>query len=154
MTRYFGKLCDKHPQFKGERYKANGACRGCLNEQSAKWQRDNPDRAKRNDKRWRKDNAERVKSTRYLRRYGITKAEKDKIFAQQNERCGCCGGSSGTWHLDHDHKTRRIRGVLCSHCNWMLGHAKDSVDVLRAAIKYLQKHKKQSKLKTNKESNE
>lgn len=40
-------------------------------------------------------------------------------------------------HVDHDHETGLIRGLLCHHCNTLLGHAKDSVDVLEAAIVYL-----------------
>lgn len=40
-------------------------------------------------------------------------------------------------HVDHDHKTGRIRGLLCLHCNVMLGKARDSVPILENAIRYL-----------------
>ena len=40
--------------------------------------------------------------------------------------------------IDHDHKTGRIRGVLCGRCNKGLGHFKDSLEILREAIKYLE----------------
>lgn len=42
-------------------------------------------------------------------------------------------------HVDHCHTTNDIRGLLCRHCNLLLGHAKDRVVVLQAAIRYLRK---------------
>ncbi|MCK9459672.1 MAG: endonuclease VII domain-containing protein [Proteobacteria bacterium] len=39
--------------------------------------------------------------------------------------------------IDHDHTTGNVRGVICHHCNVMLGHAQDNVDTLINAIKYL-----------------
>lgn len=65
----------------------------------------------------------------------------------QDNRCAICFtpllalGSRNT-HLDHDHKTGLIRGILCRHCNSLLGQAKDNIPRLKSAIKYLQRMKR------------
>lgn len=40
-------------------------------------------------------------------------------------------------HIDHDHKTRKLRGLLCNHCNMLLGMAKDDIETLFGAINFL-----------------
>lgn len=41
-------------------------------------------------------------------------------------------------HVDHDHVTGRVRGILCGRCNWVLGLIKDSPTLLKALQEYLQ----------------
>lgn len=58
-------------------------------------------------------------------------------------RCDCCGDSlvgrpSHSIHVDHDHVTQAIRGLVCQPCNALLGYAKDDVHRLEAAKRYLQ----------------
>jgi hypothetical protein len=77
-----------------------------------------------------------------LRKYKITPVEWDKLFEQQGKVCAICkdpyaGWKRGTWHTDHDHKTGIVRGILCHHCNHMLGAAKDNPDCLIEGAKYL-----------------
>ena len=76
---------------------------------------------------------------RHLRqRYGISLAERERLFVEQGCRCACCGTDTTTkWCLDHNHETRRVRGVVCHNCNSMLGHAKDALSRLHAGIQYL-----------------
>jgi hypothetical protein len=80
---------------------------------------------------------------RYMRaRYGLTIEEYDAIVAAQDGLCRICRKTpNGRWKrlaVDHDHSTGRVRGLLCHACNAGLGHFRDSVESLRAAISYLE----------------
>lgn len=75
----------------------------------------------------------------YLRReYGISLGEYLEMLRGQNGACAVCG-DGGKLHVDHDHETGRVRGLLCGSCNRALGLLKDNVDSLKSAIDYLQK---------------
>ena len=72
--------------------------------------------------------------------YGISLEEYTKLFQSQKNRCAIClsneSGGKG-WHVDHDHKTGVIRGILCHFCNLGLGHFKDDQQIMKTSIKYL-----------------
>jgi len=55
--------------------------------------------------------------------------------------CEICGNKSTRTYLavDHDHKTGKIRGMLCDHCNTALGKFKDDINIMKQAIKYLER---------------
>lgn len=46
------------------------------------------------------------------------------------------------WCADHDHTTERFRGWICHKCNLGLGNFSDSVERLKSAIEYLEKHER------------
>lgn len=76
-------------------------------------------------------------------RYGIDESAYIALIDSQAGRCALCRvGLDGvskvtTPHVDHCHATGKVRGILCHHCNVLLGHAKDSADLLQSAINYL-----------------
>jgi hypothetical protein len=72
------------------------------------------------------------------RRYGIDNAQLAWMVLQQGG-CAICGSPKAT-HVDHDHRTGRVRGVLCFNCNNALGHFDDDPRVLAAAADYLEGH--------------
>lgn len=76
---------------------------------------------------------------RVRREYDLSLEEYRTIQAQA--QCDACGshdaGSSTGWHLDHDHATGRVRGLLCHGCNLALGLLKDDPDRLLALHSYL-----------------
>lgn len=93
----------------------------------------------------KKRKLEMQKHSRHLRQYGITLAEREELFKAQGSCCAICkstspGGRHG-WHMDHDHVTNKLRSLLCNHCNLMLGHCRDSIDTLLAAVEYLKCHR-------------
>lgn len=77
------------------------------------------------------------------RRYGITVDDYDCLQKKQLYRCALCGnkepGGKGNFHLDHDHYTKRIRGVICFCCNLGLGVFFDSPLLLLQAATYLRR---------------
>lgn len=70
------------------------------------------------------------------RRYGISAARVDELIAEQGGVCAICLTGKPE-HVDHDHRTGEVRGILCFNCNGGLGQMRDRVDVLQAAIEYL-----------------
>lgn len=77
---------------------------------------------------------------------GLSVADVAALIARQGGACAVCGdeldrapGSRRT-HLDHDHSTMRVRGVLCLNCNIAIGRLKDSPRRARLAADYLERH--------------
>lgn len=79
------------------------------------------------------------KMQEYVRksRYRITKEEFEKMFSEQEGKCVICLKEMITPHIDHNHETGQVRGLLCKSCNSSLGLMKDSITLLENAIKYL-----------------
>jgi hypothetical protein len=70
------------------------------------------------------------------RRYGIGQAHVEAMLAEQGGVCAVCGKSDPE-HVDHDHKTGVVRGMLCFNCNQALGNVRDSAAVLERLQDYL-----------------
>lgn len=80
----------------------------------------------------------------YLRsNYGISLDEYTMMLRRQDSKCCICGVAENqidgreVLYVDHCHATGAVRGLLCSHCNSMLGYARDSIEILKAGIRYL-----------------
>lgn len=92
-------------------------------------------------KRWASKNPEWVKENSrrqsLRRKYGITLEEFYNKVESQGGCCLICGVYGKKLMVDHDHKTGRIRGIICHNCNMVIGHGKESVEILQKVIKYL-----------------
>ena len=90
---------------------------------------------------WDKNYRENPKHKDYrLLRAGLSVKEKKTILEKQFGLCAICGTSKFNAfgpHLDHDHKTGMVRGVLCQNCNLAFGFAKEDVVILHKMIRYL-----------------
>jgi hypothetical protein len=75
------------------------------------------------------------------RKYGLTPEQYDLIYVTQGGKCAICQIATGKTKklaVDHDHKTGKVRGLLCSTCNRMiLGTLRDDITALQRAIDYL-----------------
>jgi len=61
------------------------------------------------------------------------------MLEEQGGLCAICRAAPAA-HVDHDHATGKVRGLLCFNCNGGLGQFKDRIQVLEAAIGYLREH--------------
>ncbi len=113
----------------------------------SRWKRVDPEKARAIRKRYIERNADKIR-LRYkaycLRKYGITIEEFNRLVEKQHGVCAICGlPPSGSppnntiLHVDHNHETGQIRGLLCGKCNRGLGYFNDDKDVLASAIGYL-----------------
>jgi hypothetical protein len=82
----------------------------------------------------------------YLKReFNIKIDDVFDIYKKQKGKCGICESKMDgifNTNLDHNHATGKIRGLLCGNCNFLLGHAKDDIGILRKAIIYLNRYEK------------
>lgn len=131
------------------------------NAYNKKWRESNPDKAKQHKIRYRmkypdKDKEyarwyreaypkskedKKYESIKYL--YGLSKKEYDLLYISQSGKCLICGISESESYkplgIDHNHRTGKIRGLLCNRCNTVLGMVDDNIDILVKSIEYLRR---------------
>ena len=73
-------------------------------------------------------------------RYGLEVGEFEEMLLDQGDLCAICRVAPAE-HVDHDHETGEVRGILCFNCNGGLGQFRDRVDILLNAIAYLERGK-------------
>jgi len=72
------------------------------------------------------------------REYGLTEEEYNNMVLSQNNMCAICNKPNDrTLHIDHEHVTGKVRGLLCSNCNLGIGLLQEDLIILNRAIKYL-----------------
>ncbi|MGW0625110.1 endonuclease VII domain-containing protein [Streptomyces sp. NPDC002758] len=81
--------------------------------------------------------AERNRVSYFKRKYGLTEAERDAMIASQMGLCAICLSAPAV-HVDHCHKTGRVRVVLCFNCNSGLGLLRDDPETVSRAADYLE----------------
>ena len=86
------------------------------------------------------------------KKFGISLKERNALLRQQGSKCAGCNSRKpnwkGDWHVDHCHITKKIRGILCHNCNTALGRVKDSPEVLRNLVRYLESNAELRKIKS------
>lgn len=122
-------------------------------QRTKQWGKDNPERAaelrRATVRRYTAKHPERVKQ-RFRKwvlrtKYNITWEQYHEMLEAQGGCCAICEtdkpeGRGQCFHVDHDHKTGRVRGLLCTNCNNMLGRAKDNPALLRKGASFLEAH--------------
>lgn len=78
-----------------------------------------------------------------LRKYGLTMADFDALLESQGGVCAICkgdrNGPGSRFHVDHNHQTGVVRGLLCGRCNTAVGLLQDDPNIAEAAAAYLRR---------------
>lgn len=161
------KFCKKHGQLKPENClikkkfhslntkitkRNNYYCRECARLRYRRWRERNPNK-KREDYLKVRFSKNYIKTGRKLwlkKKFGLTLEQYNEMLEDQKGLCASCDKSemqinkkSGLVKMlsvDHDHKTGKIRQLLCNRCNIALGVVNDSVEWLEKLIIYLRLH--------------
>lgn len=114
-------------------------CKDCRSEDRRAWRKRNPDADKK--RYWANPVKERERHL--VRKYGVTLEEYARRYREQRGRCAVCRKEQErALDVDHDHKTGAVRGLLCTSCNRMIGHAGDNAGRLERAAAYLRSSRK------------
>jgi hypothetical protein len=85
-------------------------------------------------------NPERLKNNELKTNYMIDINIYKSMLKNQDNKCLICNNkfkNSRDTHIDHCHKTKKVRGLLCSRCNCGIGLLREDINILENAIKYI-----------------
>jgi hypothetical protein len=107
------------------------------------WRADNPEKVRASARAYYHRNKEKCKTRHRVwvlkARYGITPEHYQEMLDAQRGVCLICGQlPKRGFHVDHNHRTKEPRGLLCSACNTAIGLLQESPKRLRAAAIYLE----------------
>ena len=119
---------------KGRKDGRASECSQCSRIRGAEWKRNNPEKVKTTNRRVQ------------LLQYNLSLDAYDVLSLFQDQRCAICKARASDLlettglsrlHVDHDHKTGKVRGLLCNTCNTGIGLLKESPLLMQEAINYL-----------------
>ena len=147
---YNGKACPQGHVV--ERSTSGHSCVQCQRERRKTSRRENPEKEKKYNENQKtrmrdlyknsEDHRNKVRNDSFQRHYGLSIEEYEALVKKQKGKCQVCGVHESEQKkkrlaVDHSHKTKEIRGLLCQDCNLMLGQFEDDPLLLNAACKYL-----------------
>ncbi len=111
-------------------------------ERAQAWRRDNPERYADMQREWAESGrkAASMRKAHLKRKYGITPDDYERRLQGQGGGCAICGApprAGQSLHVDHDHQTGRVRGLLCFNCNAGIGKFIDDPELLHRAGDYV-----------------
>jgi hypothetical protein len=123
------------------------AARTALNPQAnrdrvKRWQEENYDRYRARQRAYKQLPERKLAEREYhlKKKYGITLADYDELLEVQGGVCAICGEArpeDRALHVDHDHETGEVRGLLCFRCNNALGDLREEYELFQRAANYL-----------------
>ena len=76
-------------------------------------------------------------------KFGIGRKEYFTLLKKQGGKCKICKGediknkNNSKFHIDHCHKTGKVRGLLCDACNRGIGFLRDDINIIKRAAEYV-----------------
>jgi hypothetical protein len=140
LTQYFtGKPCGRgHVSARS----VSGQC--CLECKRTIYAADPKNKEQKRLDYWKHGGKEKRRALNLKAQYGLTVDQYNKMALAQDFRCAICDDradlATARLVVDHDHKTKKVRGLLCYTCNLGLGAFNDQPFKLKQAILYLKKH--------------
>lgn len=133
------KVSSEFYQDKTKKHGLSSRCKPCARRQASDWALKHPEERRRIMRSWRGRTDVQVHNRKIWikRKYDLTVDDIEQLFVAQAGACAVCECALTKYHIDHDHASGDIRGLLCRNCNLGLGFFRDSVPNLAAAIQYL-----------------
>jgi Recombination endonuclease VII len=101
----------------------------------------NKEEIKVRTREWGQKNRDKIRAYLLKQHYGITQEEYNIMWSAQAGKCEICTRTSTKpLCVDHNHRTSKNRGLLCSACNTAIGLLKEDVGILSKAAEYLKKY--------------
>lgn len=136
VIKYREKHREKHKLYMKEYYIIN---RDKLLLEKRKYHNTNSVQINKKKKKYYIKNKDNAKRWQLKKLYGLSLEEFNKMKLDSNGKCEICKLSK-LLCVDHNHNTRKVRGLLCGNCNSLLGFVNDNIDTLDNAIRYLRKY--------------
>lgn len=123
-------------------YTGRAKCKSCREEYLISYRSIKRERILSNKRKWKAKNPDKVKSAALMSDYGINLNQYNDMLKAQQDSCAICKQHKDSFtnalHVDHNHITGKVRGLLCLSCNRALGLLKDNKDLFLSAANYLE----------------
>lgn len=125
--------CKGQPPVKGKT-----RCQKCADKESKR--RSDYNKRTNGASEYYKHNTPQYRNWYYLRKYEITLEQYEEQLKKQDSLCAICHQpqkNNRRLDVDHDHITKKLRGLLCASCNTAIGHLRENKEHMLSAIRYL-----------------
>ena len=110
-----------------------------------RWVEENQERRRNYELEYRQSGRKSAADRKHhlKRTFGLTEADYERLLGEQGGGCAICGRLPGSrnLHIDHDHDTGEVRGLLCFRCNVAIGHLREDPGIALKLIDYLGRYK-------------
>lgn len=113
-----------------------------VKEQGRRYRALYPERERERDRKWVRNNPDKCRAYARKMKYGIVQAQFIALLEKQNRACAICRQAFDLSkprgvHVDHNHVTGEVRGLLCPPCNNGIGMLREDANRFAAAVSYL-----------------